>query len=93
VLSYRFLELTHCQSGTPEYNVKLTNVEIERWLTIRTKAASRVKIQIRSQANTVFNSLLEFLLGSPMVFAADRAFNDLLRNYGKRTVVDNPLFD
>jgi hypothetical protein len=47
------LELTHCQSGTPEYNGKLTNVEIERWLTIRTKAASRVKIQIRSQANTV----------------------------------------
>ena len=48
---------------------------------------------IRSQANTVFNSLLEFLLGSPMVFAADRAFNDLHRNYGKRAVVDNPLFD
>jgi len=27
--------------------------EIERWLTIRTKAASRVKIQIRSRANRV----------------------------------------
>ena len=40
-----------------------------------------------------FNSLLEFLLGSPMVFAADRAFNDLLRKYGKRAVVDDPLFD
>jgi len=26
-----------------------SNVEIERWLTIRTKAASRVKIQIRSR--------------------------------------------
>ena len=31
-----------------------------------------------------FNSLLEFLLGSPMVFAAVWAFNDLLRKYGKR---------
>ena len=40
-----------------------------------------------------FNSLLEFLLGSPMVFAADRACNDLLRNYGMRAVVDNLLFD
>jgi hypothetical protein len=32
VLSYRFLEfaiLRHCQSGTPEYNGELTNVEIE----------------------------------------------------------------
>ena len=26
-----------------------------------------------------------------MVFAADRAFNDLLRNYGKQAVVDNLL--
>ena len=92
MLSYRFLELTHCQSGTPEYNGKLTNVEIDRWLTIRTKAASR---KSKSEARPIqfFNSLLEFLLGSAMVFAADRAFNDLLRNYGKRAVVDNPLFD
>jgi hypothetical protein len=40
-----------------------------------------------------FNSLLEFLLGSPMVFAAVWAFNDLLRKCGKRAVVENPLFD
>jgi len=93
VLSYRFLELTHCQSGTPEYNGKLTNVEIERWLTIRTKAASRVKSKSEARPIQFFNSLLEFLLGSPMVFAADRAFNDLLRKYGKRAVVDDPLFD
>jgi hypothetical protein len=66
VLSYRFLELTRCQSGTPEYNGKLTNVG-RCWPPC--------------------------LLGSLMVFAADRAFNDLLRNYGKRAVVENPLFD
>jgi hypothetical protein len=44
-------------------NGKLTNVEIERWLTIRTKAASRVKIQIRSQANTFFQQPARVLAG------------------------------
>jgi len=28
-----------------------------------------------------------------MVFAPDRAFNNLLRKYDKRAVVDDPLFD
>jgi hypothetical protein len=51
------------------------------------------KSKSEARPTQFFNSLLEFLLGSPMVFAADRAFNDLLRNYGKRAVVDNPLFD
>jgi hypothetical protein len=53
----------------------------------RRPAESKSKSEARP--TQFFNSLLEFLPGSPMVFAADRAFNDLLRNYGKRAVVDN----